>query len=79
MSTHLIKESDMSKAKYHLEIESERLAQQTWDTYFLMGVHTMPDGEVIRADLVRETDLAKIREIAKQQAQTFGCRVVEAL
>lgn len=68
-----------NKSKYHLEIESQRLAQNTWDTYFLMGVETRPDGEVIRIDLIRETDLAKIREIAKQRAFNEGCRVVEEL
>lgn len=69
----------MTKAKYHLEIESQRRGQDSYDTYYLMGVNTMPDGEILRIDHAKETDLAKIREIAKAQARSLGCRVVEVL
>lgn len=69
----------MTKVKHHLQIESQRLASNTYDTYFLMSVHTMPDGEVICQDLIRDGDLSKIREIAKQRAFSDGCRVVEEL
>ena len=69
----------MTKAKYHLEIESQRRGQDSYDTYYLMGVNTTADGEVLPIDIVRDTDLAKIREIAKAQARSLGCRVVEVL
>lgn len=69
----------MTIAKFHLQIESERLAMNTYDTYFLMGVHTMPDGEVIYMDLLRDSNLENIRQIAQQRAFNDGCRVVEAL
>lgn len=69
----------MSKAKYHLEIESQRRGQDSYETYYLMGVNTMPDGEVIRLDLHRSSDPAEIRQIAKQRANSEGCFVKEAL
>ena len=69
----------MTKIKHHLEIEAQRRTNDTYDTYYLMSVHTMPDGEVTRMDLLKETDLTKIRAIAKQRAHNDGCRVVEAL
>lgn len=65
--------------KHHLQIESQRRAMDNYDTYYLMSVHTMPDGEVIYNDVLKETDLVKIREIAKQQARSQGCFVVEEL
>jgi hypothetical protein len=69
----------MTKAKYHLQIESQRLGQDTYETYFLMGVNTTADGEVLPIDLLRSSNLEEVRQIAKQQAQSQGCRVVEAL
>lgn len=65
--------------KYHLRIESERLGQNNFTTYFLMGVDTAPDGEELCMDLVRDSDLDKIRAIAKQRAGDSGCKIVEAL
>lgn len=68
-----------TKARYHLQIESQRLGQDTYETYFLMGVNTTADGEVLPIDIMRSSDLAEVRRIAKQQAQSQGCRVVEDL
>jgi hypothetical protein len=65
----------MNRAKFFLRIESERLAMNNYDTYFLMSVETMPSGEVIELDLYRDSDLNAIRAIARKR----GCMVVEAL
>ena len=65
----------MNKPKFFLRIESERLGMNNYDTYFLMSVETMPSGEVIELDLYRDSDLEKIRAIARKR----GCMTVEAL
>jgi hypothetical protein len=68
-----------TKTRHHLRIEGDRLAMNSYTTYFLSGVDTTADGEEIVIDLHRTSDLAALREIAKKMAFDRGCRVEEAL
>lgn len=67
--------TNTDKCKFHLRIEAQRIGQNAYDSYFLMSVEKLPNGETVVMDLVRDSDLAKIRSIARSR----GCPVVEAL